>query len=115
MDALDRLYDSLDARLRPEDVAVLVREALPSLTRRQRSVINEVAAHASRWHGFTGMSTDYARPVGAARQVAATRVVFGVDTCPVDATIPSPCWSSPRSSVPRSTGTWTAPTSSPTG
>ncbi|GAA3643361.1 hypothetical protein GCM10022267_32400 [Lentzea roselyniae] len=88
MDALDRLYDSLDARLRPEDVAVLVREALPSLTRRQRSVINEVAAHASRWHGFTGMSTDYARPVGAARQVAATRVVFGVDTCPVDADDP---------------------------
>lgn len=35
--------------------------------------------HARRWHGFSGMSDDYARPVGAARQVAATRVLFGVD------------------------------------
>lgn len=79
MDALDRLYRSLDARPRPEDVAVLVLEALPKLTRRERGVINGVAAHASRWHGFSGMSDDYARPVGAARQVAATRRLFGVD------------------------------------
>ena len=79
MDVLDRLYRSLDARMRPEDVAVLVLEALPSLTRRERKVINEVAAHASRWHGFSGMSDDYARPVGAARQVAATRRLFEVD------------------------------------
>lgn len=84
MDALDRLYSSLDARLRPEDVAVLVLEAQPSLTRRERAVINDVAAHASRWHGFSGMSADYARPVGAACQIAATRVVFGVDGGAVD-------------------------------
>ncbi|SFR21301.1 hypothetical protein SAMN04488564_105549 [Lentzea waywayandensis] len=79
MDALDRLYRSLDARMRPEDVATLVREAQPSLTEAEHRVIGEVALHARRWHGFSGMSDDYARPVGAARQVAATRVVFGVD------------------------------------
>ncbi|MFJ5988409.1 hypothetical protein [Lentzea sp. NPDC092896] len=79
MDALDRLYRSLDARPRPEDVAVLVLEALPSLKRRERAVINGVAAHASRLHGFSGMSDDYARPVGAARQVAATRRLFEMD------------------------------------
>ena len=84
MDALDRLYSSLDARLRPEDVAVLVLEAQPSLTRRERAVIERVAAHARRWQGFSGMSIDYARPVGAANQVAATRVVFGVDGGSVD-------------------------------
>ncbi|WP_439660992.1 hypothetical protein ACSHWB_05455 [Lentzea sp. HUAS TT2] len=79
MDALDRLYSSLDARPRPEDVAVLVLEALPNPTRRERAVIGGVAAHAARWQGFSGMSDDYARPVGAARQVAATRRLFGVD------------------------------------
>ncbi|MGW6932021.1 hypothetical protein ACWGE0_18340 [Lentzea sp. NPDC054927] len=84
MDALDRLYDSLDARLRPEDVAALVLEAQPSLTHGERAVLREVAQHASRWHGFSGMSDDYARPVGAARQVAATRFLFGVDGGTVD-------------------------------
>lgn len=79
MDALDRLYDSLDARLRPEDVAVLVLEAQPSLTRREQAVIGKVAASARRWHGFSSMSDDYARPVGAACQVATTRSLFDVD------------------------------------
>ncbi|MFD4671547.1 hypothetical protein ACFWNN_17560 [Lentzea sp. NPDC058450] len=83
MDALDRLHRSLDARPRPEDVAVLVLEALPSSTRRERAVINGVAAHASRGLGFSGMSDDYSRPVGAARQVAATRRLFGTGD-PVD-------------------------------
>ncbi|WP_218148386.1 hypothetical protein [Lentzea xinjiangensis] len=84
MDALDRLYDSLDARLRPEDVAVLVLEAQPELTRRERAVVDAVASHAHRWLGFSGMNADYARPVGAARQVEAARVVFGVDGAVVD-------------------------------
>jgi hypothetical protein len=84
VDALDRLYDSLDARPRPEDVAALVLEAHPSLTRRERTVIGEVAAHAGRRHGFSGMSDDYARPVGATRQVAAARRLFGVDGGAVD-------------------------------
>ncbi|SDO04561.1 hypothetical protein [Lentzea jiangxiensis] len=79
MEALDRLYRSLDARPRPEDVAVLVLEVNRSLTRRERAVIGNVAGHASRWQGFSGMSDDYARPVGAARQVAATRRLFDVD------------------------------------
>jgi hypothetical protein len=88
VDALDRLYSSLDARPRPEDVADLVLEAQPSLTDRERAVLRDVAAHASRWHGFSGMSDDYARPVGAARQVAATRFLFGVDGGTVDADDP---------------------------
>lgn len=82
MDALDRLYDSLDARLRPEDVAVLVLEVLETrsqVTRRERTVIGSAAKHASRWFGFSGMSADYSRPVGAARQIATTRFLFGVD------------------------------------
>ncbi|MFS8101175.1 hypothetical protein LFM09_29035 [Lentzea alba] len=84
MDALDRLYDSLDARLRPEDVATLVLEARPSLPNRVHFLLRDVAMHGNRWHGFSGMSADYARPVGAARQVAAARFLFGVDGGVVD-------------------------------
>ncbi|MEV6241906.1 hypothetical protein [Lentzea sp. NPDC051838] len=84
MDALDRLYDSLDARLRPEDVAALVLEAQPALTQHERTVVREAASASSRWYNFSGMSADYARPVGAARQVAATRFLFGVDGGEVD-------------------------------
>jgi hypothetical protein len=84
VDALDRLYSSLDARLRPEDVAALVLEAQPSLTHRESAVLRDVAAHSARWDGFTGMNVDHARPVGAGRQVAAARFLFGVEGGAVD-------------------------------
>ncbi|MFJ8961175.1 hypothetical protein ACIRG5_17480 [Lentzea sp. NPDC102401] len=90
------------------------RQALPSLKRRERAVINEVAAHASRWHGFSGMSDDHARPVGAARQVAATRRTFEVDDA-VDAEDPLPGWSSRRRPVPASASTRSTRTSWRTG
>lgn len=88
MDALDRLYDSLDARLRPEDVATLVLEAQPSLPNREHFLLREVALQGNRWYGFSGMSTDHARPVGAARQIAAARRLFEVDGGVIDADDP---------------------------
>ncbi|KJK33733.1 hypothetical protein UK23_44950 [Lentzea aerocolonigenes] len=81
MDVLDRLYDSLDARLRPEDVAALVLEAQPSLTHREREIVQYAATHASRRHGFSAIE---ARQVGATRQVAAARFLFAVDGGLVD-------------------------------
>ncbi|HEX8866933.1 MAG TPA: hypothetical protein VF821_14845, partial [Lentzea sp.] len=84
MDALDRLYDSLDARLRPEEVAALVLEAQPSLTDREREIVQYAATRASRRHGFSRLSADHTRPVGAARQVTAARFLFGVDGGAVD-------------------------------
>ncbi|MGW4472593.1 hypothetical protein ACWENQ_23240 [Nonomuraea sp. NPDC004354] len=72
------LYDSLDRRHRPEDVADLVLQALEgSLSRRERVVLQRAAKHSSHnaaW--FSSMSTDYARPVGGARQVAAATRLF---------------------------------------
>ncbi|MEV4061623.1 hypothetical protein [Nonomuraea dietziae] len=72
------LYDSLDRRYRPEDVADLVLQALEgSLSRRERVVLQRAAKHSARdaaW--FSSMSTDYARPVGGARQVAAATRLF---------------------------------------
>ncbi|MFF3440599.1 hypothetical protein [Streptosporangium sp. NPDC002721] len=76
---LVELHASLDRRYRPEDVADLVLQALDGrLTRRERVVLERAAKHALRRRGgFSSMSTDYARPVGGARQVAAATRLFG--------------------------------------
>ncbi|MGP3910146.1 hypothetical protein [Nonomuraea sp. 10N515B] len=72
------LHGSLDRRYRPEDVADLVMQALEGqLTRRERVVLERAAKHSSRGAAsFSSMSTDYARPVGGTRQVAAASRLF---------------------------------------
>ncbi|MFI6602746.1 hypothetical protein ACIBHX_41380 [Nonomuraea sp. NPDC050536] len=72
------LHASLDRRYRPEDVADLVLQALDGqLSRRERIVLQRAAKHSSRGQGwFSSMSTDYARPVGGAQQVAAATRLF---------------------------------------
>ncbi|MFG1822651.1 hypothetical protein ACGFIJ_09230 [Microbispora bryophytorum] len=79
-DALVELHGSLDRRYRPEDVAELVLQALAGrLSGRERLVLGRAAQHSSRGSAwFTSMSSDYARPVGGARQVAAAARLFGV-------------------------------------
>ncbi|WP_179155300.1 hypothetical protein [Microbispora sp. GKU 823] len=78
-DALVELHGSLDRRYRPEDVAELVLEALAGrLSVRERLVLGRAARHSSRGSAwFTSMSSDYARPVGGARQVATATRLFG--------------------------------------
>lgn len=75
---LVELHASLDRRYRPEDVADLVLQALDGrLSRRERVVLERAAKHSSRRQGgFSSMSTDYTRPVGGARQVAAATRLF---------------------------------------
>ncbi|MGC5011982.1 hypothetical protein ACLQ2R_14555 [Streptosporangium sp. DT93] len=75
---LVELHASLDRRYRPEDIADLVLQALDGrLSRRERVVLDRAARHASRRQGgFSSMSTDYARPVGGARQVAVATRLF---------------------------------------
>ncbi|GAA3622139.1 hypothetical protein GCM10022419_129770 [Nonomuraea rosea] len=73
------LHASLDRRYRPEDIADLVLQVLAErLTRRERVVLERAAKHSSRGEAwFSSMSSDYARPVGGARQVAAATRLFG--------------------------------------
>ncbi|MEV7807938.1 hypothetical protein AB0O28_33820 [Microbispora sp. NPDC088329] len=77
-EALAELHGSLDRRYRPEDVAELVLRALAGrLSGREGNVLARAARHSSRgaaW--FTSMSSDYARPVGGARQVAVAARLF---------------------------------------
>ncbi|WP_283137540.1 hypothetical protein [Rhizohabitans arisaemae] len=75
---LTELYESLDRRYRPEDVADLVLQVLDGrLSRRELLVLERAAKHSSRRKGwFSSMSADYARAVGGARQVATANRLF---------------------------------------
>lgn len=73
------LYASLSERRRPEDVAETVREVLGDVLTASESRILEKAAAGSlerRLFGFTSMAEEFARPVGADRQVARACELF---------------------------------------
>lgn len=80
--ALDKLYTSLDSRLRPEDVAALILAAGQPFDDGERTLLQRAANSRPRWW-YTSMSSDFARPVDASRQVAAlnrmTGAAFEVD------------------------------------
>lgn len=79
---LRELHASLSLRKRPEDVARLVQDLYAA----QGTVLDPVtdqalakaAEHALRntWHGYTSMREDFARPVGAQRQLARAAELF---------------------------------------
>ncbi|GAA3078754.1 hypothetical protein [Streptosporangium carneum] len=83
---LAELYASLDQRRRPEDIADLILRANlalepdgQGLTNRERALLERAAANSGRRRGYvTSMNEDFARPVGGARQVAATARLFEV-------------------------------------
>jgi hypothetical protein len=74
---LRELHCSLDGRLRPEDIlAIIVRgrpSAVPDVWRTQFRGAGQKQA------GWSSMSTDFARPVGAARQLASLVKATGWD------------------------------------
>ncbi|WP_230462900.1 hypothetical protein [Micromonospora sp. CP22] len=76
-DALVALHTSLDERRRPEEVAHLVLRVVGGqLGLRDRMTLGRAARAASRWNGWSSMSTDFARPVGGARQIDAAARLF---------------------------------------
>ncbi|WP_431681560.1 hypothetical protein [Kitasatospora sp. KL5] len=84
---LRELYDSLDRRRRPEDIARTVLDLFEAdgteIGPRTRAALEKAAGNSlqSLWHGYTSMLEDFARPVGAQRQLAAAAELF--DTLPV--------------------------------
>lgn len=82
-DILAQLHASLDSRLQPEDVARLILDGFAAdFTPDQRLLLNRAVASRPRWY-VSSMSSDFARPDGARRQVAVlerlTGAEFGVD------------------------------------
>jgi hypothetical protein len=89
---LRELHASLGLRKRPEDVAVLIRDLFDALhgglDRRTRAALDKAARNSLRslWHGYTSMLEDFARPVGAQRQLAVAAQLFeGVEKLPSQA------------------------------
>lgn len=76
---LRELFDSLDRRLRPEDVADLVLRVLgDAADPHALGVVKRAARHSLRrgaW-GYSSMSADFNRPAGFQPQLAVARVLF---------------------------------------
>ncbi|MEU4092600.1 hypothetical protein [Streptomyces sp. NPDC026673] len=79
---LRELHASLDRRKRPEDIAHLALRLLDGggrrPARRTRHALEKAARGSLRtlWHGYTSMLEDFARPVGAQRQLARFAELF---------------------------------------
>lgn len=76
---MDALYDSLQRRLRPEDVAQLILdEHGHRLTGTERALVDRAARGSlvRQWLGFTSMSQDWKHAVGLDRQLARASVLF---------------------------------------
>ncbi len=76
---MDKLYATLKQRRRPEDVAQMILETVGErLTAAERTTL-ERAARGSllrSLHAYTSMAQEFARPVGAARQVGKAQELF---------------------------------------
>uniref|UniRef100_A8M6H7 Uncharacterized protein n=1 Tax=Salinispora arenicola (strain CNS-205) TaxID=391037 RepID=A8M6H7_SALAI len=84
-DAMVALHTSLDERRRPEEVAHLVFRVLGGqLGLRDRMTLGRAARAASRWNGWCSMPTDFARPVGGARQIDAAVRLFELSPAGID-------------------------------
>ncbi|MEU0395780.1 hypothetical protein ABZ208_23945 [Streptomyces sp. NPDC006208] len=79
---LRELHASLSLRKRPEDVAHLIRDLYAAehidLDPATDSALAKAGEHSLRnqWHGYTSMLEDFARPVGAQRQLARAASLF---------------------------------------
>src|SRR5262245_45668239 len=77
-DALVELHATLDARARPEEVADLILAAIGDrLAAWQRATLERAASRSwRRGSWYSSMSADFARPVGAGRQIATLARLF---------------------------------------
>jgi hypothetical protein len=79
MNTMQVLFNSLNQRKRPEDIADLIAQELKGLLSRSEADLLQRAAKGSlRQHlfGYTSMLQEFAKPVGAARQVATAIDLF---------------------------------------
>lgn len=79
---LRELHASLTLRKRPEDVARLIQDLYAAqgsgLDAATEAALAKAAEHSLRnlWHGYTSMQEEFARPVGAQRQLARAASLF---------------------------------------
>ncbi len=85
---MEKLFQSLQQRKRPEDIAQLILEQLEGrLTRKQEAILQKAAQGSLKrqFFAYTSMLENFARPVGLARQVAVAGSLFSYpDPPPTD-------------------------------
>ena len=85
------LYNCLQTRPRPEDVAQAVLEALePGLTQHERRVIDKAARHSYKRMSYrwSSMSADFARPkTGVERQAKVASTIFKLEPLDLSASL----------------------------
>lgn len=75
---LCELHKSLDSRLRPEDIlAIIVRGRPGAVPDAWRPAFRGAGSGKPQYHHWSSMSSDFARPVGATRQLASVKRAFG--------------------------------------
>lgn len=68
----DALFATLDQRVRPEDVAEIIKGILP-LSPSEKQTLNKASSGANHW---SPMATDFARPSSMASQLAVAKALF---------------------------------------
>ncbi|NQZ15028.1 MAG: hypothetical protein HRT94_09430 [Alphaproteobacteria bacterium] len=79
--AIDALYQSIQTRPRPEDVAELVLDVIGNQLNSEQTRLLEKAAKnslAQNIWGYSSMASDFLRPEGAEKQVRKTEELFSV-------------------------------------
>lgn len=79
MNNMEKLFQSLHQRKRPEDVAQLIIEQLSGQLNGEQQAVLQKAAQGSlkqRFLAYTSMLEDFAKPVGLARQAAVAGQLF---------------------------------------
>jgi hypothetical protein len=82
---MEKLFQSLQQRKRPEDVAQMILEQMQGRLARQQEAILQKAAQGSlkrQFIAYTSMLEDFATPVGLARQIAVAETLFAYPTPP---------------------------------
>ena len=80
MDTLEALYDSIQRRPRPEDVAQLILEVLPERTSSEGAILHTAARYSFKnmSGNYSSMTSDFARVVGSEKLVRRSSEIFGV-------------------------------------
>jgi hypothetical protein len=85
-DRLRELFESLDRRRRPEDIAELILGELDDLAPKELRTLQRVAGGSLKrgwWgYGYSSMSDDFRRPVGMDRQLDVAEALFHVGDRP---------------------------------
>jgi hypothetical protein len=82
MDKFEALYEAIQMRPRPEDVAELILEIAPELySDKELAVLNKAAAYSLKRmaHRYSSMKADFSRPVGPEKAVRVAQALFTVE------------------------------------